>query len=491
MGLCLLPGQQGFAQKADRSLTVDQCVELALRQNLAVESVKIGMQLADADIDVAKSYQDGKTTWQGVHEDSELPSMNVPSQGAATSSFLTGDYARRYASGTTLGVGGALSRLEFADATVPFEELYIADVRLKGQQSLLDNAWGRQDRARVEVAESGRDQALARFMAERNRVAARVHQAYWRAYTASNLFLVNERALQRARELLEKNRSYFEDGLIDETGLIAAEASLAQRDVDILSLENRTLTELDLLKEQINLPYQQWNDTRILFPESLEAAPQPLEYPLEQAMLQAFQHRPDLRFLRAEQGQLQAQLKVAGERGKSDLSVFGEVGVGNYADDFGDSLEPDRSVWSVGARWETPTQASGKEAELRKVRLGLERNLIETRALEQTVARELRQAIRELSVAYERRTAARRARELQQKKLALEEAKFEQGRSITALLIEYQDDLSFAELAEVKSVADLHATQVRFDLARGMLVDHSSVEGADPVAGPSLTEPMP
>ena len=458
-----------------RRLDVAQCVDIALRQNLAVQSVRFGIDLADADVDVATSYLDGRSALQLRHEDSELPSSNVPSQGATTSSLLTGDYSRRLASGTALGLRGATSRIEFSGGNAGPETLYISELRFNARQSLLRNAWGRQDKALVQVAERSRDHAIAEYMQQRDRIALLVHEAYWNAHTASNLFLVNQRAFERAKALLEKNRAYVEDGLMDETGLLAAEASLAQRDVEVLNLKNTAQTQLDLLKTHMNLPHQEWDTTIIVLLDNVHVSLSPQTHDLDHTLADAVKVRPDFVLMRVEKERLRAQLDALQQEKKSDLSVFSEMGVGNFANEVGDSFEAERDVWSIGIAWESTTRVSGREAELRKVRLNMERNLLQMRELEQDIVRDLRQNLRDLQVAHDRMAAANRASELQQRKLAMEEIKYDQGRSTTERLIEYQDDLSFAELAEVQAFAEMHLAQVRFDFSRGMLVDHTAV----------------
>ena len=86
-----------------------------------------------------------------------------------------------------------------------------------------------------------------------------------------------------------------------------------------------------------------------------------------------------------------------------------------------------------------------------------------------------RAASRDLLTSVERVGAVERARDLHARKLELEEEKMGQGRSTTQLIIDYQDDLAFADADYISSVSIFQKALAQYRLVQGTLLEDDPV----------------
>jgi outer membrane protein TolC len=317
-------------------------------------------------------------------------------------------------------------------------------------------------------------QAYLQYLRERERLAEAIHGAYWNALAAREAYDVNQRALARSRELLEINRKKFDDGLIDETEILAAEAALTTREVEVLARRDAVQQTRDLLLERIAVPVETWDEVEVAFPNAVPAGGAGEGADPWRAFETAREARADLAALRALKRSSEHEVEARRQDARGDLSVVGRIGRGDSDESLGDSLDFDLDLWSVGLQYSTSWSRSAEKAALSQARLRLRQVETELQAAERSVLLQCRLAARDLATSTERVAAAQRAGELHMRKLELEQEKLAQGRSNTRIVVDYQDDLEFAQLAYVDAVAHYRRDAVRFRSVQGRLLNESS-----------------
>jgi outer membrane protein TolC len=98
---------------------------------------------------------------------------------------------------------------------------------------------------------------------------------------------------------------------------------------------------------------------------------------------------------------------------------------------------------------------------------------------EQEIFLEIKTAVRDVEINYERALAYRAARELAEKKLEAEQEKFRVGKSTNFFLLQYQRDLSDARTAELRSMVDYILSLARLDRALGTTLETKNIRFSD------------
>ena len=457
---------------ADEPYDLLTCVRLGLDRNPTLQKLALDVSVARENIDRASGVYDARLGLDVNYEDSELPNPGNPALGASKVLSGGGGLSRRFSSGTGIGVDANLNRSEFggSDPTAGPGEIDVAAVGLSLSQPLLRNAFGKLDKARVGVASAAYQGARLQYLYERDRLAARIYQAFWEANAALKRYEVNGASLTRSRELLETNRKKFEDGLIDETEILAADASLATREVDVLSSRDEVRRSRDVLLELMAVSVETWDSVKIAFHNDAPTMASTGPIDMIEAFEVAVESRPDLAAVRALKKQADFELALRKQDARADLEVRARIGRGDVAEALGDSFDFDRNIWSVGVALEVPLWRRAEKAALRQAAFQRQRADREYEALERIVLLECRLAARNVKTSAERVTAAMKASELQRRKLDLEQVKLSQGRTTTRFVIEYQDDLEFSQLAAVDAVARYEKDLAQYRLVQGILL---------------------
>jgi outer membrane protein TolC len=114
----------------------------------------------------------------------------------------------------------------------------------------------------------------------------------------------------------------------------------------------------------------------------------------------------------------------------------------------------DAPSYSVGLSFEFPLRNRTAEANLAGARIQQEQVQAQTRAQEQTVIAEVRNAVQAAETSRQRVLTARRARESAELQLEGERKLFEVGRSTTFLLFQRENALTNARNAEIRAETD-------------------------------------
>ena len=458
-------------QETRFTYTLEECLQIGLGRDLELINRGYDVELAHERMVEQQGVYDPRLSLTTIYEDSELPSRRTPIEGASTTLSAEARLAKVLGTGTVVEFAGGSRRFGFPGSLSSSDPIYIQSLSLFLSQPILRNAWGRLDQRRIDRTYQQKTVAKLRYYDQQDTLAGRIHHAYWNAYGAKRLYEVHQRALARSEHLLEINRKKVTDGLLEETDLLAAEADLATKQLDVYVRRDTALTTQDLLKELLSVPKAEWDAVGFLFPTNSFLLGMPRDrIDGSSAFRKALSYRADL--LAAREGAKQAQILIAirKQEGRPELSIQSGLGQGDAADDFDDSLNNDKTVWSFGLRLEIPWRRQQEKSRIQQAELELIQALNRVETLKDDIRLACITTAREFQTSIERVKAARKALDLQTKKLKLEEEKFLRGRSTTQQIIEYQDDVEFAESSFFIAESLFKQTDARYRLAQGVLI---------------------
>lgn len=461
------------AVRSETVLTLDDCIRMGLEGNLTLELQRIQLSSASADVMRVSAMYDPQLQLDGTFQDSELPPGSFPSQGGVERGQATARLMRGFSSGTTLGVELDVQRNLFEGMSAVDEPSYRTAAGITLRQSLWRNALGAGQRAQMDYTQQRLISLELEYTRSREQVATAIADEYWRALTAREIAATQQAVIERLQKLRANNQRLFEDGLLDESAVLAVDASLAVAGVDVEVLQNEAQALDERLKERIDLPVMQWDQTTIDYRLPGDTTPAPAMDFLD-AYESALQNRADVEALRNEEERVASLIRWKQQEDRADLEVSAGIGRGDADPALGDSLDFDKTVWSVGVMLDMSLKRSGTRAEVMQALLARDRIRAEMELLERAIQLECRAAIRQVAVAERLVAATAKAREAQTKKLELEVQRFRRGQSDTKTLLDYENDLELAERDYLNARGTLERAQVALRFATGELVIRSA-----------------
>lgn len=439
------------AAPASGTLTVDEAIKRALQRNFTLEAGRLSPQIAKDQIDIAQSAYlptFSFSTSRGISrttQDGTTPGTKVKTGDTRFS------VSEVFQTGTTASVSTKLDRTEtsYLSAVNP---AYNADLTVSVRQPLLAGAGLEVNRAPIKRAQLALERANLNYEADVLDIIQRTENAYYTLAYAREQLDVRNFSLALAQRLLDEAQTRRQTGVATDLDVLQADVGvanarrsvlLAQQDVkdseeSLLALIGQF--ELDSAVGSVALP---------------SAAP---EIPTFASSYNAAKlHQPDYIAAKLLLDQLQLDARVAKSNRLPDVSVGGAVGFNSYpstrsySSAVSSALDRDSNSWQLDLAVTLPWGQKADRARYRQALATVNQQEISVRALEQTIEVQVRAAVRAVETNTESVKIAAQARALSEKQYELEQARFTAGLSTSRRVLEAQNDLESAKVAELQS----------------------------------------
>lgn len=458
------------AEDEVRTISLSDCIRAGLTNNIKLQNAGIDRAIGQEQAISARAMLDPRLAMGTTYGQSELTDSRSFVPGQKETVDVSARLQKAFSTGTRAELGLYQNRFRVNEGTNSlFGGLipqYSSGLSLSMSQSLLKNAFGDIDRSLLASAELGSAIAGAIYWRERQSVMLDVVSSYWDLYAAGMNYRTGMESLERARRLLTTNRERVADGLLDETDVLAVEALIATRAVDVLALSNAVAGAKDVLLNLVEPSGEHWDDIRIGFPPNHQVAQEHLE---GDPVAVALANRRDVAAVEMLVDLAEMDLLMKKSVARPDLQLLGSVSIGASDSGLDDLFEFSDSGWTVGLSLEVPLFRTAEQSAIRQARLQMKKAMNNSDSLRNAVELECRMATRALVTGQERGKATKRAMELQKRKLDLEKQKFEnEGRSATQWVIQAEDDVSIAEMAFNLAIAEYEKSAARYRMAMGL-----------------------
>lgn len=466
-------------------LTLDDAIRIAMRNNLDVQLEQSATQIAEYDLFGSWGAFDPTFSITGSWEDRE----NVRTSDLAptsTENSLGLDSSLSF----PLTSGGSFDfsyRRDNRETNNPFVAggsgtvTNTSDVlSVSYRQPLLRGAWKRF----ATVDQRERDVAY-RLQVEREREVRQsmllsVHQAYWDLVAAQEQLGVRELALKLGLEQLSQDQRRLEVGVGTEVDVLQAETNVATQ------REQRLLAEVNLRAAMDNLKsiifHRQGDDwEQFLGFWNAPIAPQtPLPFVDEelrtdwvQSLARAIENRSELSQQRFEIDNAEVRL----QRARSNKMAGLDLALTATSVAFEDKA---REAAKSALRYEFPAYSASLSFDLplgnrtatyaeRSARSAVRNAVLTYDRLEQTVVSGVRSAVRDMDYQRQAVAAAETSRDLAERQLKAEQARYREGLSTTFQVLEFQRDLAEALSSEKAARANYAKALATLVQAEGWL----------------------
>ncbi len=490
-------------EKQEISLTLEDAILKALKNNLDLAVSVYAPEIAGAGLSRAKEYFMPSLQLNYGNQKNESPPYWFI-QGATTIVDRFQDYSVSLVEQIPTGGNVLLSLDTYRDNTNQAFQLinprYGSTLRFDFSQPLLKNFGFKVSRQQILIAQNNLDISENQLKTSLLNTIYAVEDAYWNYVYAIESYQVAQQSLKLGQDLLRKNQKEVEVGQLAQIEILNAQATVAAREADLIQAEGVMRRTEEVLKSVINLAAEPDAQNKRLVPVEKPEF-KPVEISREESLKEALAKRPELQITQKgiETNQLNVQVArnqtlpgldlklsywspgISGDRllyldNNPFLGIIVGKEPGSASKSLRDAFKFLYQNWTVGLTLTLPLSSFVSRANLAVNRLQLQQSLAQLKTQEQQVALEVSDAITTIETNAKRVTATRVARELAEKRLEAEEKKLQVGLTTNYFVLQYQDELATARSQEIKSVIDYNLALARLEKATGTALEQRNIK---------------
>ena len=520
------PGILG-TDKVELHLTIDECVDLALANNLELALQRLYPFISDTGIALELGTYDLNIFADGSYLKSKEP----------TSSFLSGaDILEQETFQAGFGLQkmvstGALLELRFTalrlwtnSAFFPLNPNIGTSINFTIAQPLLKGGGLIFSRSRLRLAHNIKTLSVEQYRRFVEESVASVDLSYWDLVLTGEVRKLKENSLQLARDLVENSEKMVSIGTLAPMEVLVAETQAAAREEEVLIARNAEETARDRLQNLLNLPEDRSGQGVSVIP-TVAPTVRPFTVNPEEAYYAALNNRSDYQSLKIDRENKAIQERIASNALLPSLDLFGGVGMNGLGGDVrGNDEDPnttcldgiaeylgkflfsefldispedivdyndldgglsrsldnlfsgDYPEWNVGLRFSIPIGNRTGKSQYARARFEARQSEIALTSLERLIALDLRSAIRQIDTALQRIETTAATVRLADRRLAAEEKKLKLGLTTTYQVLEAQEDLTEAKNAELRAKTDYVKALTNFERVTGTLLENRGIE---------------
>jgi outer membrane protein TolC len=496
LGLALvLPlGVQGqiLTNITGRSLSLEQCIAMALEKNIDLQLAKIEVRGGRTDLLTTAGYYDPVFETVAAYEHSVEAGRRDPLTGFRTipgdrsthevSSGVTGrlPWGMRYDIGGDLRYFTTEERFDLGfgmtNVTRPGE--YHLDTGIVLTQPLLRDAWTDEGRTLIKLVRQDLKMAEFFLRTQTDTVVRDVMVAYYELVFARENVVVQEKGLELADRQASENRKRVEVGTMAPLDEKEAEARAATARAALIEALQLLGTAERVLISLITDNYEEWQGKRLVPTESLVAVPQ--SYNLPASWVSALTHRPDLNRLKADLEREGFEVRLRYNQLFPQLDLVGSYGRAGVDRRFSPALEQIRDEhlprYSVGIVLSVPLGNRGARGSYGAARVERDRAALRVKDLHQTILVEVENAIGVAQGEFQSVSATREAAAAAEAAYDAEVKKLENGKSTSFLVLEAQKRLTDARRDHIRALADYNNALAELYFREGTILEKRRIK---------------
>lgn len=488
------------------SLTLDEAIQMALKNNNDIDASRNTAQIADFGLKGARGVYDPLVVSESFYESITTPTASAI--GGAVNGAVT---QRRFfgsagVSGFSPFGGGSYSTLFNSSRSTTsntnsfLNPQFPTSLNFSYTQPLLRGFRFDNNRRQIEIAKKNIELTDAQLKLRAITVISSVEQAYWNLYFALRSLQVQNETLLQARQQLESNQRLVNQGVLAPIEIVAANAQILTFEQNVLAAKELITRAENVLKTLVLADRESPEWSRPLVPVSPAELTAP-QIGLEVAAAEAIRNRPEI-----EQLQITADINRIDERffrdqKKPQLDLVGSytsqglagsetaaainptTGLsrvppnlsGGFLTSLGNLFSNDYPSYRAGVVLSFPLRNRVAEANLGQTLVDAER-IANTRAqTEQVIEAEVRNALQALRSSESRLESAIAGRVAAEELYASEERLFRGGTSTFFLVLQRQTDLARAREREILARTDLNKAISEFQRAIGATLTVNNV----------------
>lgn len=456
-----MPGREIPLDGQSVDLTLDDAIFLGLRNNRAIHGAYLERTAQKFDLKVAEDRFAPKIVVKSRHIAAQNQNDRYSQTEVTPETTLLSHYGTRFSlswnNRVTQANDGGYTRNDGASFTIV--------------QPLLRGAGRDVVTAPLRMAHLTERVNRLKLKATVSNTITQIITAYHELLRAQEHSKIARDALARSHQLVEMNKTLIASGFMVETEIVQAEADIIIQEAAILETAN----QLDAARLKLLRLLALDLDTQIRAADALAA--RYVRVSQEQALAVARGQQPAYLIQRLAVEQAAINLAVARNENQWDVSLIG--GASQVRDRY-----PSENGYRTDHSWENRAgikidipfgDLSRHQAEVH-ARVNARNQDIRLSDAQQTLEREVNDAVRDLDTRWQQYGIARRACDLSRRKLEIEWEKLRVGLSSNFEVLSYEADLRSAETARINSLIAYLNSQAMLDQTLGATLESWDIE---------------
>jgi outer membrane protein len=480
------------AQKDGTALPISlmEITKLALQQNLDIAIQETNKEISQKKIQEQAGSYDPQLTAQLNTNSSKSANTQTYDSSATTfnkqdSSQWNFTFRQAVKTGGTFQAQWNSNRGESNSTSAVFNPNYRSSYTVQFMQPLWRNLRIDSNRANIKLANLDLNTNESQFKQKITDVISNIQSSYWDLVSAVRNYEIRRNSVKLAQINLRDNRKKVEVGTIAPIEVTDAEATVASREVDLISAEEQILRAENTMRSYISNDRNSDIWKKVIVPIDL---PDFKEYKvdIDTAINSAMSNRPELQQAKISLQQLDIRNLLTRNTRKWQFDLTGQFGATGNAGPQGCQksqqtgeciliggnpiyLTPAALVGGLGTSYKTmftegftnwqlafqvtiPLRNRAVDSQLAQQGIQNRQQLMNIRKSEQSIQVEIRNAIQTLESNRKQVESAGVARKLAAERLSGEQKRFEAGLSQNYRVLEGQNQLASAEFAELQAL---------------------------------------
>lgn len=469
----------GFA--AERSLTLDDCVTLAIKHNLNLESRSKDPLIAAQELRAANAaYQPLFSADSNYHSTTTAPGtdlMGNPFLGNETTRQRVGSGLNGYLpTGATYNLGANRTDASLLNQRGQFSGVS-GFAGLEVRQPLLKNLTIDSTRLQIGLSRLNlrvSEAELRRFLMG---LVASVEITYYDLVASRERLQIAQQSYDLASQLVTQHGKRMEVGRMAPLDVRQAQSRVATSDASLSSARNQVADRENELKLLLTDDFAGWAETTInpITPMNRTVS----ENSRETSWKSALTKRPEILQAKLELDMQNILLRFTSNQRYPSLDLIASYGLAGTDRNIRDRGAPD---WAVGVVLSIPLGNGKARANHEAQKFEVQQALIAYKQLEQSIMAEVSNALNAVKFSAERVAANGKARSFAESALSAEQTKLANGKSTNFIVLQLQQELIQARLSETQAVNDHNRALSILRLREGDTLERHSISLTNPEA---------
>jgi outer membrane protein TolC len=308
-------------------------------------------------------------------------------------------------------------------------------------------------------------------------VVTRVISTYNDLYSAARALDVAKRSLSLAQQLVDDNSRRLEIGVMSPLDVTEARAEAAKRKEAVIIAGRLVRDNENFLKRLVSDEIDRFLAIQVRIAPPPNAVTAPID--VGKSIADALVWRPDYRQGLIDLEKRKITVVVEKDRVLPRIDLEASLDLMGFdpdvAQSFGRSLDDERTSWSVGAVFQLPVPNRTGHGRALAAKLDAARALMDLKRLEQDIVVRVDNAAGKIATAKERIVSTSEARALAEEALDSGQERLKVGATTTFVVLQLQEDLAEAEIAELRARLDYNKAVAEFDRETGMTLQQNGV----------------
>ncbi len=437
-----------FSAEVTASLTLNEAIRMAVEKNLDVRAELYNSAAYEADIKRNRAIYDPLFTAQSNYSDSTVPTATVgsPISVAGKAFELNAGLSQLLWTGATVSAGFNNSH---SSTNTNSYDYWQSSLGVSLVQPLLKNVGREATEVNINVSRLNKFASLEHFNSRLLSTVAQVRNEYYKLHSLREEREVKNVSLQLARKILSDTEARVKAGVLPAMEVLNAEFGAVSREKDLIDAERAVSDQVDVLR----LLLQMNAETSDL--KTVDLPPRDRFDVNESDAIQKALNRPDIREQKRNLELYELQTKNFSQKTRPDLILTASTqsaGLNNaYHRNMDSVFSIENPGWSVGLEFKYPLGNGAAENDYRRSRLKTEQTSLQLRSLEESSAKEVKAAIRGISVGYKQIDVADRGAKFAEERLRAFIRKNEVGLATTKDVLDVENDLAVAKSNQIKA----------------------------------------